>query len=202
MAPLTDVVKNLIIINVLLFFTVTMTPIGSMLPDLKLYFPSSSHFKPYQLVSHMFMHADMGHLFFNMLALYFLGPYVERFAGPKKFLTTYLLCGAGAFLAHIGIQYYQYSTMGIGQFPPALGASGAIMGIVIAFAVLFPDVKLMLLFPPIPIKAKYLGLGYVLLDLFSGVGGYQPGVANFAHLGGAVTGFILTYFWIKRSKWP
>lgn len=201
MLPITDVVKNLIIINVLLFITVTLTPLGTMLPDMKLYFPMSTNFKPYQLVTHMFMHASMGHLFFNMLALYFLGPYVEKFAGPKKFLITYLLCGAGAFLAHIAIQYYQYSSMGIGQFPPALGASGAIMGIVIAFAVLFPNVKLMLLFPPIPVKAKYLGLAYVLIDLFSGIGGFQPGVANFAHLGGAVTGFFLTYFWIKGSRW-
>ncbi len=201
MPPISDVVKNLIIINVLMFITVQMTPIGNLLPDLKLYFPEQSDFKPYQLVTHMFMHADTMHLLFNMLALYFLGPYVERFAGPKKFLGLFLLCGVGAFLAHIGIQYYQAITMGINSFPPALGASGAIMGVVIAFAVLFPDVKLMLIFPPIPIKAKYLGIGYVLYDLFSGIGGYQPGVANFAHLGGAVAGFLLTYFWLKKSRW-
>ena len=111
------------------------------------------------------------------------------------------MSGVGAFLAHIGIQYFQYSSTGIVDFPPAVGASGAIMGAVISFTVLFPNVKLFLLFPPIPIKAKYLGIGYVLIDLFSGIGGFQPGVANFAHLGGAVVGFLLTYFWIKRRKW-
>ncbi|NNE27368.1 MAG: rhomboid family intramembrane serine protease [Saprospiraceae bacterium] len=202
MPPITDVVKNLIIINVLIYFTVTLTPVGSIIPDLKLYFPLDTvNFKPYQLITHMFMHASPGHLFFNMLMLYFLGPYVEKYAGPKQFLILYLLSGVGAFLAHIGIQYYQYSSLGVNLFPPAVGASGAIMGVVIAFTALFPNVKLFLLFPPIPIKAKYLGIGYVLIDLFSGIGNFQPGVANFAHLGGALVGFLLTYFWIKRRKW-
>jgi membrane associated rhomboid family serine protease len=201
MNSITPIIKNLLIINVLIFVSVAMTPLGQYIPDLKVYFPGSEHFRPYQLVTHMFMHGSISHLAFNMLALFFLGPYVERYTGERNFFIFYFLCGFGAILAHIGIQYYQHFTMGIDVFPPALGASGAVMGVLIAFAVLYPNVKLMLLFPPIPIKAKYFALGYVLFDLFSGIGGFQPGVANFAHLGGAATGFILTFFWLKKAGW-
>lgn len=201
MYSITPVIKNIIIINVIVFIAVYLSPVGQYVPDFKVYFPQSDNFKPYQLVTHMFMHGSIGHIAFNMLALFFLGPYVERFTGEKKFFILYFLCGFGAIATHIGIQYLQFLQYGVDTFPPALGASGAVMGVLLSFAVLYPDVKLMLLFPPIPIKAKYFALAYVLFDLFSGIGGYQPGVANFAHLGGAATGFLFTYFYLKKRRW-
>lgn len=202
MVRITEVVKNLIIVNVIIFFTITLTPIGDILPSFNLYSPLlKDYFKPYQLVTHMFMHGSQGHLFMNMLALFFLGPYVEQYTGSKKFLILYLLCGLGATLTSIGVDYYQFYFNDVREFGSVVGASGAIMGVVMAFVVLFPNVKLMLIFPPIPIKAKYLGIAYILFDLFAGVGGAQTGIAHFAHLGGAFTGLALTYFWIKKSRW-
>lgn len=198
MPALTDVVKHLLIINVVIFF-LAYSATGKFIPDLQLIF-SSEGFAPYQLITHMFMHADESHLFFNMFGLFIFGPHVERYVGKQKFFILYFLSGLGAVLAHFAILYYQYAPMGITNFGSVLGASGALMGIVLAFAVLFPDLKMMLLFPPIPIKAKYLALGYVALDLYSGLAGTQTGVANFAHLGGALTGFLLTYFWLKKTR--
>lgn len=198
MPSLTDVVKHLLIINVVIFFLASSAT-GKFLPDLALYFPTDSRFSPYQMVTHMFMHADMNHLFFNMFGLFIFGPYVERYVGKKNFFILYFLAGIGAFLAHYGVQLYQ-ATEGVTQFRGMVGASGALMGIVLAFAVLFPDLKMMLLFPPIPIKAKYLAMAYVAFDLYSGIRGTQMNVANFAHLGGALTGFLLTFFWLKNAR--
>lgn len=199
MPALTDVVKHLIIINVVIFFLASSAT-GSFIPDLALYFPTDTRFSPYQFVSHMFMHGDMNHLFFNMFGLFIFGPHVERYVGKQNFFILYFLSGIGAFLAHYGVQYFQLSEMGVTQFRGVVGASGALMGIVLAFAVLFPNLKMMLLFPPIPIKAKYLAMAYVAFDLYSGMSGTQNGVANFAHLGGALTGFLLTYFWLKQTR--
>lgn len=202
MPTITPVVKNLLIINVLFFVCVYLLPMGEWLPDFKLYFPVLDRFQPYQLVTHMFMHASIGHIGFNMLSLFFLGPYVERYAGPKKFFMLYMLCGFGAILTHLAIQYMRFSATGDPGFPPVLGASGAVYGILISFAVLFPDVKLMLLIPPIPVKARYLAIGLIVYGVFSGMrsSGYTGGVAHYAHLGGAVTGALLTFFWLKPSK--
>ena len=133
------------------------------------------------------MHADMGHLFFNMFALYFFGPMTERVWGAKKFLVFYLLCGAGAMGLHLLI----------GGGSPVLGASGAISGVVLAFAMLFPNAKVMLLIPPIPMKAKHMVLVFLGIDLFLGLSSYNTGIAHFAHLGGALFGFLLILFWRK-----
>lgn len=200
MPTLTEVVKHLLILNVLLFLLVN-SPAGAFLPDMALYFPADTRFSPYQLVSHMFMHANTGHIFFNMFGLYIFGPYVERYINSKNFFILYFLSGMGALLAHFGVQYFQFASLGVEHFRPVVGASGALMGIVLAFAVLFPNMKLMLIFPPIPVKAKWLALAYVCFDLYSGLTGAQANVANFAHLGGALTGFLLTYFWFKKGNY-
>lgn len=194
----TDVVKNLIILNVIVYVCVYVLPSKDFLPDMKFYPPLlEDYFKPYQIVTHMFMHADLGHLFFNMLSLFFLGPYVERMMGTQRFLFFYLFCGFFALATHVGFQYYQLS-QGVNTFGPVLGASGAVYGVLISFAVLFPNVKLMLLFPPIPIKARYLAIGLIVFSIFSQASGIQGNVAHLAHLGGAVAGGILTYLWYKR----
>jgi membrane associated rhomboid family serine protease len=201
MQPLTDIVKHLIIINVIVYIAAVTFMGDSAANILAVHWFHDPRFKPYQIVSHMFMHAGIAHLFFNMFALYVFGPMVERYATSKRFLILYLASGFGALAAHQAIQYFQFATQGVEAFYPAVGASGAVMGILIAFAVLYPNVQLMLLIPPIPIKAKYLAMVYVAIDLFSGISGFSYGVANWAHLGGALTGFLLTVFWIKARRY-
>jgi len=199
MPPLSDIVKHLIVVNVIVYLAM-ISPLGTHLPSFAVHWIQDPRFEPYQVVTHMFVHGSTMHLFFNMFALYVFGPMVERYATSKRFLALYFAAGFGSVLAHMAIMYYQNAAYGINVFPPAVGASGAIMGILVSFAVLYPNVRLMLLFPPIPIKAKYLAMAYVAIDLFSGVSGYQTGVANWAHLGGAITGFIVTTFWIKARR--
>lgn len=236
MNNITDVVKNLLILNVIIFAGVSLTAQMSGM-DFSQYFmlysPLSEKFKPIQLVTHMFMHGGISHLLFNMLGLFFLGPYVEKRMGSQRFLIFYLVCGVGALLAHLGVDYIQYFQMkeytsgmslqqlrdfmstgtyqgtGLGRNEaeilyqnlygtfniPVVGASGAIYGVFLAFALFFPNMRLMLLFPPIPIKAKFLVAGLIAIDLFSGISGQQTGIAHFAHLGGALAGFILVSLW-------
>ena len=191
MNRLTDVVKHLLIINVIVFVAFHII-FSDYRAYLYLFYPGTEHFQPYQMVTHMFMHGSEGHILFNMMSLFFLGPMVEQALGSKKFLIFYLLSGMGSMLLHLGLSY-------VGFLPgnPIVGASGAIMGVFIAFGLLFPNVKLMLLFPPIPMKAKYLMVGLICIDLFSGVSGANTGIAHFAHLGGAITGFLLMAYWKK-----
>lgn len=187
MNNLTEVVKQLIIINVIIFVAMQLPFTGALRDYFVMYPWGSSQFKPIQIISHMFSHANTSHLFFNMLGLFFFGPWIERSWGPKKFLVFYIICGLGAALSHILI----------GGGAPVLGASGAISGVLVAFAMMFPNVQVMLLFPPIPMKAKYMVLGYLAIDLFQGMGNYNTGIAHFAHLGGALTGFLLILYWRK-----
>ena len=196
---------------------------------LGLYFPKSELFKPIQILTHMFMHGGFTHLFFNMFALYMFGQVLEQVWGPKRFLIYYFVCGLGAMIVHesvIAFQYrhimsiispeqlqnvldngYQY----VMQNPlerqlqsilitPTVGASGAIFGVLLAFGVLFPNTQLMLLFPPIPIRAKYFVMIYGGIELYLAVA--QPGsqIAHAAHLGGMLFGYILIRIWRKTSK--
>ena len=193
MNRLTDVVKHLIIINVIVYVVfVFLFPQFQVYSILHMPWGRGDHFAPVQLVTHMFMHDPNGftHLLFNMMGLYFLGPHIEQVLGKERFLVFYLVCGFGAMGMHMLLSF-----LGVIAAVPVVGASGAIMGIFIAFAILFPNTKLMLLFPPIPIKAKFLMGGLILFDLFSGVGGFSTGIAHFAHLGGALCGFALMVMW-------
>jgi rhomboid-like protein len=196
---ITPVVLNLIIINVIVYFAAVSL---SFMPDLAMYYPTMPQFKPYQIVTHFFMHSkvDPQHLLFNMLGLFFLGPMVEKTIGGKNFLILYIVSAIGALVAHLGVDFYQQMTYGINRFPGLVGASGAIYGVVIAFVTLFPNTKMMIIPIPVPIKAKYLGLGYIAYDLYNGVMGSQTGTAHFAHLGGALTGFLLIKFFFKVYK--
>jgi membrane associated rhomboid family serine protease len=154
-------------------------------------------FEPYQIFSHMFTHSPgfFFHILMNMLVLYTFGRVLENLWGPKRFLFFYLACGVGAAIVHLVMQYM----MGTGA--PAVGASGAIMGVFVAFAYLFPNTELMLIPIPIPIKAKWLVLGYIALDLFGGFGNVTgDNIAHFAHLGGALTGFIIVLIWNKTNR--
>jgi len=214
MQPITDVVKNLIIINVIVFIG-TMTLPESYKEMGYLYFFMSDKFQPFQIVTSMFMHAGFQHLFFNMISLFFLGPTVERVLGPKRFFLLYIIAGLGATAAHLGVDYYEYyqltskysiealSAQSIDYYRlmniGALGASGAVYGVVIAFATIFPNQRLILFPIPIPVKAMYVAIGLVLIGIISGVGSLQPGIAHYAHLGGALTGFILIHIWGKAN---
>ena len=193
MFRITEVVKQLIIINVILFIA-KILPLTSFLRDyLVLYIPTSDQFKPIQLVSNIFMHADEGHLFFNMLGLFFFGPQIESLWGGKKFLVYYFFCGVGATILHL-IVGFDYDSP---YLQTVQGASGAVYGIVLAYGMLFPETIVRLIIPPIPIKAKYMAMGYVAISLFSGLSGADDNIAHFAHLGGALFGFLLILFWRK-----
>jgi len=210
MFHITDVIKHLLIINLIMFFgSLLMQQTGFLDPSvLACYYPDSVYFKPYQVVTHMFMHGGGFHLFFNMFALVMLGPYVESFLGAKRFLVMYLISGFGALGLHMLVWYIQlqsvspqeYDALMHSESMAVVGASGAVYGVLAAFALLFPNTKLMLLIPPIPIKAKYLVLGLVAFDLFSGFSGYQAGIAHFAHVGGALFGFLTLMYWRGTSR--
>jgi len=168
--------------------------------QLAAFMPGSEHFQPYQIATHMFMHGNLMHIAFNMLSLYFFGPMVEMVWGHKRFLFYYLLCGVGAFICHTAVQWWQLEQAGIDPTTwngSMLGASGAIFGIFTAFAYLFPNQVISLIFPPISLKAKYFVPIMAALELVYGVQGMGRGVAHFAHLGGALFGFIMIMIWYK-----
>ncbi len=193
--PLTGIVKHLLILNIVVFIAVQLLPSewGGMLP---FYSPATGQFQPFQIITYMFTHADVSHILFNMLSLYFMGPMVEMSLGPKRFLGLYMISGLVGLLAHVIVGYLPF-LLGQSGDPvfAVLGASGAVFGVVIAFATLFPDRELMLLFPPIPIKAWVMALILVGIGLYSGLTGSGGNVAHFAHLGGALAGFVLARHW-------
>jgi membrane associated rhomboid family serine protease len=231
------IVKNLIYINVLMLLAYYAA--GSVFQiDLNrvlgLYFVKSEQFQPYQLLTHMFMHGGIMHLFFNMFALYMFGQILEQVWGPKRFLIYYLVTGLGAMLIHESVLAFQYHKVISAVSPevlqdvldnglrytldqkayvdpvarelqsilytPTVGASGAVFGVLLAFGVLFPNTQLMLLFPPIPIRAKYFVAGYAAIELYLAV--TQPGssIAHAAHIGGMLFGYILLRIWKKTSN--
>jgi membrane associated rhomboid family serine protease len=228
------VVKNLIIVNILFFLATIMlkrTDVD-LYEYLGLYSPASDHFRLHQVFTYMFMHDTngIGHIFFNMFALYMFGRVLESVWGPKRFLTFYLVTGVGAAIIQSLVTSVEYQVVLSkispdqleyfkelalqGKFiqdtpseklamilnTPTVGASGAVFGILLGFGMLFPNTQLMLLFPPIPIKAKYFVAGYGILELFFGVSGIQGSVAHFAHLGGMLFGYFMIKYWNKTSK--
>jgi membrane associated rhomboid family serine protease len=210
------VTLNLIIMNVVVFLAqMALDPTIGLTNKLMLYPVVDSHFRAYQIITHMFAHGGFAHIFFNMFGLYMFGKILENFWGPKKFLFFYLVCGLGAAACHMAVQYFRYTQVvelsNSGEMEraialyqtlgPALGASGAIMGIFVAFGYLFPNTELLLLFFPVPIKAKWLVIGLVAIDLFGGFGNIEgDNVAHWAHLGGALAGFLLVYFWNRNNR--
>jgi len=209
--PFTGVVRHLIIINVLMFFGTNLLMGDGVGSDtggfdylgrlsLAAFMPGSAYFEPYQVATYMFMHGNFPHILFNMMTLYFFGPMIEMVWGDKRFLFYYFSCGVGAYFIYMGVQYWELSSAGIDPTSwnvPMLGASGAIFGVLTAFAYLFPNQVVSLLFPPVSIKAKYFVPIMALLELIYGVQRTSTGVAHFAHLGGAATGFIIIMLWDK-----
>lgn len=215
------VVKNLIIINVLVFVAqLTMENQFHLTEKLMLWPVMFDEFRPYQVFTHMFAHSPtiIFHIIFNMFGLWMFGKLLENVWGHKRFLFFYLACGLGAALLHMLVQYLRYphiieevnAALAIGdratatavysQLGPALGASGAVMGIFVAFGYLFPNSPLYIMFIPIPIKAKWVMMGLVAYDLFGGFSGTGDNIAHFAHLGGALTGLIIVIIWNKTNR--
>ncbi|MDL5046391.1 rhomboid family intramembrane serine protease [Oscillatoria amoena NRMC-F 0135] len=189
MFNLTPTVKNLLIVNVFVFILQMILP--EVTGYLSLYNVRSPYFQPYQLFTYMFAHGGFMHIFFNMLMLAFTGPVLETFWGSRRFLLFYLITGIGAAVFSVGIDLIFGGGAGA-----MLGASGAIYGVLMGFGMLFPNMEVMLLIPPIPVKAKYLvfimgGLTF-LMDR-------SGNVAHFAHLGGIVVAYILIKFWRSQG---
>ena len=159
---------------------------------------SAGGFLPWQLVTYGFMHGDIGHLLFNMLALLMFGAPLEHTWGDKRFLTYYLVCVVGAALCQLAVGAWMMSE---GAPPyPTLGASGGVFGLLLAYGMLFPHQRVMLLIPPIPMKARTLVIVYGVIELLLGFSGLQPGVAHFAHLGGMLFGWLLIRY--RRGQPP
>lgn len=212
-------VINLIILNAIVFIAQMMfggLNTESSVTDLfALHHYKSDDFKLYQIITHMFMHGSFMHILFNMFALYMFGSTIERIWGPKRFLIFYFICGIGAALVQMGSYAYEFrnidkmilSFSDVQQYQQILrmnatvGASGAIMGVIAAFGYLFPNTEMLIIPIPIPVKAKWAVLGFIAIDLFSGIAG-RPGdnVAHFAHIGGALTGFLIVYFQNRTNK--
>jgi membrane associated rhomboid family serine protease len=256
-SSLPPVIKNILLINVIVFVgSYLLEQMGSNLPiHLALFNFRSEYFQPFQLITYMFMHGGLGHLFFNMFAVFMFGRVLEGVWGGRRMFVFYMFTGLGAALLHLLINHFQINQMisiiqefnsnpspdmfwsivqdyDIGQSKnivslatrwfenpdnpqllnqakaalgalqlrfiniPTVGASGAVFGILTAFAMLFPNVELMLIFFPVPIKAKYFVGIYAVMELFFGIANFRmDNVAHFAHLGGALIGFIIVRIW-------
>ncbi|HFX17666.1 MAG TPA: rhomboid family intramembrane serine protease [Flavobacteriales bacterium] len=228
-----DTIKHLIIINIIMFLATQAMP-QQMMNLFAMHFPLNPQFKVWQIITHMFMHANLMHIAFNMYALWAFGIPLYYIWGTKKFLIFYFAAGLGAVLLYTGVQYYtfmqdlqalqsqgiskeevfamlnsgqvyvQFKEMGAIYYSVMLGASGAIYGLLVAFAFYFPNAELMLIFIPYPIKAKYFVPLLILADLFLGITNvmHTP-IAHMAHVGGALVGFILMKMWQKydHRRW-
>ncbi len=151
-------------------------------------------FALWQLVSYGFLHGGLAHLFFNMFALYMFGLPIERLWGTQRFLIFYFVCMIGAGLVQLAVAHWS------GEIYPTIGASGAVFGLLLAFGMMYPNSRIMLLFPPIPMKAKWFVIVYGLLTLVFGVTGTMPGIAHFAHLGGMLFGLGLILYWASKAR--
>ena len=259
MLNITPVVRNLLILNVVIFILQSLSP--QIINWFALYPVTGPDFQPYQFVTYMFLHGGFGHLFSNMLGLIFFAPLLEQHVlGSKRFVTFYFVTGIGAGLLYAGINYYELIQLKHAvdlytQYPspeafldfvtrfapefkrnaynflndfedkpqniayineslafvkqmytqrlsvPMLGASGAVFGIIAAFGLIFPNMEMMLLFFPVPIKAKYFVSVYALYELYAGVHIRDSGVAHFAHLGGMIFAYILLKMWGVRRMY-
>ncbi len=187
-------VLNLIIVNCLVFMATELFNGNFFYMNFALWGVHSPLFKPFQVVTYMFMHANMSHLFFNMFSLWMFGRTLEGVFGQKRFFTYYMVCGITAGLMQLAV-----SAVTNGDYP-TVGASGSVFGLLLAYGVLFPNNIIMLMIPPIPIKAKWFVIIYGVIELYLGVSGSQMGVAHFAHLGGMIGGYILLMIWKRVAN--
>jgi membrane associated rhomboid family serine protease len=213
------VTKNIILLNVAVFGLQYFIP-GFMF-NFGLHFFKSPDFSPYQLITHMFMHGGFYHILFNMYGVYLFGSALEQRMGSQKFFSYFLMTGFGAVLLHFASMYWesaaviaeierlysygeltneQYSIAYFNTFNVTVGASGALFGVLAGFAMFFPNQRLFLMFIPVPIKAKFFVLFYAAYELYIGISN-SPGdnIAHFAHLGGALFGYLIITAWRKKG---
>lgn len=206
------VIKNLLIINGLVFFATSIGPLGAALFEWFALWPAGTpelargrgglevvpDFWPWQLVTTAFLHGGLGHLFFNLFGLWMFGMRLENTWGSRRFGIYYFACVLGASLLQLLVTSAPF-LFGIGDpsIAPTVGASGGVLGVLLAFGLMYPDEEIYLYFL-FPIKAKWFVLGLAALDLYSGVTSTSSGVAHFAHLGGMITGFFLLRYWQGR----
>ena len=216
MSRIPTITKNLLLINVLAYALTWMLD-AAMHVDLNdvfgLHFFMASDFHLYQIITYMFMHGGLMHLFFNMFALWMFGCVIENVLGPRRFIAYYLLCGIGAGLFQEAAQFVDYAIQGLAAYQTVslngvvipvgeylnklttVGASGSVYGILLAFGMIFPEQR-MFIFPlPVPIKAKWFVVAYAAIELYSALSTANDGVAHIAHLGGMVVGFFLLRYW-------
>jgi len=207
--------KNLLIINVLAYLATEVfkqrgIDLSSMMG---LHFFLASDFHVWQFLTYMFLHGGFTHILFNMFALWMFGSVIERVWGPKKFLFYYIVCGLGAGIVQEIVQYVSYMAQGLEAYDyvavqgmriptdqyinlwTTIGASGAVYGILLAFGMIFPNERIFIFPIPVPIKAKWLIIGYFALELFAAVNSAGDGVAHMAHIGGMVFGYLLIRHW-------
>jgi len=200
---LSPIIKLLLISNVIIFLlqhyinnqliiTFALWPIA---PDILSLNPELDRFMPWQLFSYSFLHGNLTHLFFNMYALWLFGVQLENLWGSRTFTIYYFVCVIGAGLVQLLVSS---SAVENGAYYPTIGASGGVFGVLLAYGLFFPNRIIILLIPPIPIKAKWFVLIYGVLELWFGITGPATGVAHFAHLGGMLFGLILIYYWKKH----
>ena len=204
------VVKNLIIANCVALLATELLPFGSdIIERFALFNVESPQFHSYQVFTYMFLHGGVSHLFFNMFALWMFGRQLEYELGSQRFFTYYMVCGIGAALLQLGVGYAEYAHAVDARDMyeavhllriPTVGASGAVFGLLLAFGVLHPNNVIMLIFPPIALKAKWFVLIFAAIELLTGVTGTGGGIAHFAHLGGLVFGFLLITYWKKKGS--
>lgn len=212
MSSVPTAVKNLIIINVLVMIMTALNE-DFMYEKFALFYPTSPFFHWWQPVTHMFMHGGFWHLFFNMYTLWIFGSQLERVWGARKFLVFYFVTGLGAALVHTGVEWLQMQNWlteaAAGSYAaqvsihtlkmtPTVGASGAIYGVLMGYAMLYPDAVMALVFPPIAMKAKWFVLIFGAIELMTGVTGMGGNIAHFAHLGGLIFGYLLMLYWKKK----
>ena len=205
------VTRSLLIINVIMFVA-TLINEDFMVGTFAMFYPASPFFRWWQPLTHMFMHGGWWHIIFNMYTLVMFGMVVERALGTKKFLILYFITGFGAVALHTGVEWLEIhralasDDLAVRQGAldllriPMVGASGAIFGVLVAFAMLYPEARMTLLFPPVTLDAKWMVIIFVGLELVIGITGLSMGIAHFAHLGGALFGFLLILYWRKRGE--
>ena len=234
-ANIPTVTKNIIIINILFWIaTVIMTRLD-LTSLLGLHYPAARDFRLYQIITYMFMHASLGHIFFNMFAIYMFGRILESVWGPRRFLTYYMITGIGAGLINILVAYIRIKAVEAGLDAESIavvysegaevlgqrsnytnpmlaqlnilintttvGASGAVFGVLLAFGMLFPNMPLYIIPFPFPIKAKYMVIGYGIIELFAGIANFSfDNIAHFAHLGGMLFGIVLVIYWRNKDR--
>ena len=204
------VTRNLLYLNVIMFVASLINP-DFMNSTFAMAFPLADGFRWWQPVTHMFMHANFMHIFFNMYSLVMFGMVVERALGTRDFIIFYLITGFGAVLLHFGVEYLQAQALlqanpGVSAqaiynyMPSVMGASGAVYGVLVGFAMLYPSARLTLIFPPITLDAKWWVIIFIGIELLTGITGTQMGVAHFAHLGGALFGWLLIRRWKRKGS--